>query len=326
MIKRHSLQRLLAVVSLLSVLCCLTVLAPAQDFDGTGKAKKAKGDKGKGKGKSEWGNEEDAKLWKMAEKAYKQQSKATETVRAKVVKELRKSGLADADQRNPDDWFTQLTGGADIWRYDTITHKPYRELFERIAAWQQRIPDTVSRQEFNAYAQANLHEGASPAWKAHDKNETLDALTKMFRDLDRNRDGVLDSSEAPERLRSSWSSWDMNRDGVIDLPEYAHYAGARVEQLLNPTPVEEVPIYVQRERVYGGGQWPDSIPRWLRELDDDRDGQIGLYEWYAHGLSIPDYRQLDANDDGFITTDEWFAWATTHAAALAPTPPPRPKK
>jgi RNA polymerase sigma factor (sigma-70 family) len=49
---------------------------------------------------------------------------------------------------------------------------------------------------------------------------------------------------------------------------------------------------------------PKDFPKWFKELDEDGDGQVALYEWRKSGKSFEEFRQYDFNDDGFITVDE----------------------
>jgi len=56
--------------------------------------------------------------------------------------------------------------------------------------------------------------------------------------------------------------------------------------------------------IRGASDVPKDIPAWFRQLDTDRDGQVGLYEWKVSGRSIQEFKQYDRNNDGFITIEE----------------------
>ncbi len=48
----------------------------------------------------------------------------------------------------------------------------------------------------------------------------------------------------------------------------------------------------------------NGLPGWFTQLDRDRDGQIGLFEWKHGRLPTELFQRLDLNDDGFITPEE----------------------
>jgi hypothetical protein len=60
----------------------------------------------------------------------------------------------------------------------------------------------------------------------------------------------------------------------------------------------------QRPIVYRAGKLPKGLPAWFAQLDTDRDGQVGLYEWKAAGKPISAFLAMDANGDGFLTVEE----------------------
>jgi hypothetical protein len=58
-----------------------------------------------------------------------------------------------------------------------------------------------------------------------------------------------------------------------------------------------------------------DLPKNIRVLDEDKDGQIGLYEWPK--TKIKQFTALDSNSDGFLTPDELAAAAKKEAADKA---------
>jgi hypothetical protein len=129
-----------------------------------------------------------------------------------------------------------------------------------------------------------------------------------FRRRDNNGDNVLNRDEMPDAIREDVGRYDTNRDGLIDQTEYRTYFSARMnrggnEQDPNPVTIILEEEFDQRPTVYRAGKMPKE-PRWLEELDTDRDGQVGLYEWRRGGKDIEDFATYDPNDDGFITAEE----------------------
>src|SRR5205807_8961735 len=59
-----------------------------------------------------------------------------------------------------------------------------------------------------------------------------------------------------------------------------------------------------RATVYRFGKLPKELPAWFAEIDTDKDGQIGLYEWVKAGRNVDEFRAMDRNDDGLLTVDE----------------------
>ena len=61
-----------------------------------------------------------------------------------------------------------------------------------------------------------------------------------------------------------------------------------------------------RPAVYRYGKLPKEAPSWFTELDTDKDGQIGLYEWRKAGRPMSEFAEMDLNNDGFVTAEEWL--------------------
>ncbi len=58
--------------------------------------------------------------------------------------------------------------------------------------------------------------------------------------------------------------------------------------------------------VYRFGKLPKEVPSWFEELDTDKDGQVGLYEWRKAGRATADFVDMDLNGDGLLTAEEWI--------------------
>jgi Ca2+-binding EF-hand superfamily protein len=138
---------------------------------------------------------------------------------------------------------------------------------------------------------------------------------RIFRDLDRNRDGRLDALEIQRssRLRAEAERWDANRDGIIVLDEFRPYVEARFQ---GQRPGSGMPFGQgiasgatngtgNTTEVAGGyraGKLPPNFPSWFTELDQDADGQVALHEW--KGRPLDEFLPMDRNKDGFITIEE----------------------
>jgi len=138
-----------------------------------------------------------------------------------------------------------------------------------------------------------------------------------FKRLDTNNDGALSVEEMQaagrfgSRIYDERDKWDRNRNGKIELDEYIEYTRNRNQQRKGggqPPPAQPDAIVPQAEDkrpvVYRVGKLPKDLPTWFEELDQDKDGQVGLYEWKAGGKSVDAFLALDHNGDGFITAEE----------------------
>jgi hypothetical protein len=130
-----------------------------------------------------------------------------------------------------------------------------------------------------------------------------------FKRRDRNGDGVLSEDEMGRSLRAVFQLYDANKDGVIDLKEFKAYYADQVKQRQNQLGgAAVVAVAIEQEEkkppVYRAGKLPKGIPDWFAQLDTDKDGQIGLYEWVASGRPIEQFLAMDRNNDGFLTIDE----------------------
>jgi hypothetical protein len=78
----------------------------------------------------------------------------------------------------------------------------------------------------------------------------------------------------------------------------------------------------ERPVVYSGAKLPPGLPAWFAQLDTDKDGQIGLYEWLAAKKPLAEFQAMDRNGDGFLTPDEvfYYIYGETEPDAVAAIP------
>ncbi len=159
-----------------------------------------------------------------------------------------------------------------------------------------------------------------------------DFMDSRFKEMDKNKDGFVTMDEASDRMKPMFAQFDTNGDGKVDATEYKtamsqRFAGgggigapggpgggmAVPPQEFNPTPsgggrnrdrAEEEDT--SRVSVSRFGKLPKGVPGFFTEMDDDRDGMIGLYEWRRHGRKSADFVEMDLNADGYLTADEWL--------------------
>jgi Ca2+-binding EF-hand superfamily protein len=233
-------------------------------------------------------------------------------------------GMMDPNQR-----WDMFARGKDVITRNDVDPMMQR-WFDRMVEQMGITNGQISRQQFLGYMQQRMAGGgpgggrpgnAAPGGNSQQGGrggpDPSGWAEASFRRLDLNGDGLLNFDEMPETLRAEREKWDTNKDGFIDLNEYKAYIQARVQQFrqergmggwgLPGMPGSDPPPDEEEEKkpvVYRVGNLPKGLPSWFLELDEDQDGQIGLYEWKRSGRSMAEFNQIDRNGDGFLTVDE----------------------
>jgi Ca2+-binding EF-hand superfamily protein len=259
----------------------------------------------------------------------------------------RGGGRGGGFNMDPGARFDQMTNGKGVWVRSEITDQRQQFFFDRMADSLKITNGQITRDQYVTYMQQMMANwgggrrggGQTPTTPATPGAPTSPGDTRqrdrggnsdrantwaetMFRQLDQNQDGYLNSDEMPEALRTELDKWDTDKNGLIDLNEFKAYFQARIQQFVadrnaagggwwgggwgggdsgQPEPPEEerkVPI------VYRMDNLPKELPAWFTQYDSNRDAQISLAEWRANGRSIDEFRKIDRNDDGFLTVDE----------------------
>ncbi len=175
---------------------------------------------------------------------------------------------------------------------------------------------------------------AAPGQVAGGAPGSAEWVEGRFRESDLNKDGFISPDEASSKLKQTLPQYDKNGDGKLDLNEYKGYMAERFAGGPNGPggfgqiqPIQQQPDYnaqfgggsgrsqVKREEedaarvsVSRFGKLPKEVPAFFTELDDDRDGMVGLYEWRRHGRKTADFVEMDLNADGYLTADEWLRY------------------
>ncbi|HEX4592297.1 MAG TPA: EF-hand domain-containing protein, partial [Gemmataceae bacterium] len=167
--------------------------------------------------------------------------------------------------------------------------------------------------------------GSPPGRPGEMSAEDMDRHAEdSFRKHDKNNDGQLELNEMPDSLKTTLANYDTNKDGLVSLEEFKGYYRDRIQMRMQEqgqgqpgqappadglAPTTDIAPALEEEKrtaVYRFGKLPKEIPAWFVEMDVDKDGQIGLWEWVrVRGAnSIDEFRAMDRNDDGLLTAEE----------------------
>lgn len=180
--------------------------------------------------------------------------------------------------------------------FDRIAHEtpasPQNRLDPSDPAY-KRSPTELSPELFLANAKVKFMEDIREEGARFDTPKEMTKLTERFernfgmsmpRDL---QDVVLRSADDARIIIAK------QREETVGLINDAKNAKSQQNaKLANSTTRKTAP----------GTRSPDKLPDWFSELDRDRDGQIGLYEWDRRRFA--EFTKWDLNGDGFVEPRE----------------------
>jgi Ca2+-binding EF-hand superfamily protein len=223
-------------------------------------------------------------------------------------------------QFDPNMIFNMMSGGQDVIVIANVQSRDpnAKENMTNWATAHGISNGQLTRDQFAQYMQERMAQrgqgnGPGGQWG---QNRNLDADAEdQFKRLDRNGDGVLTTDEMNQSLLAEWQKWDKNGDGQIDLAEYKEYYKARMEARMGNRQGQNNILVDgngqdlgqdddKRPTVYKVGHLPKELPPWFEQMDSDKDGQVGLYEWKKAGGDLHLFAEMDRNGDGFLTVEE----------------------
>ena len=161
---------------------------------------------------------------------------------------------------------------------------------------------------------------------------------RTFRELDRNRDGVLSGNEVPrtaarerrnnneriyrdsrDRAETRAGRLDRNESGVVEGYEWPynravfHRLDGNRDSVLPPEELDNIDSATlteldrNRDGTVGSNEWPGGFAKFER-LDNDRDGRVSADEYFERGGEWRRRQRFDVwdkNGDGIIQSTEW---------------------
>jgi hypothetical protein len=207
-------------------------------------------------------------------------------------------------------WYTLLIGKNDEWRRADAPSAPIAALFDRAAQRLELGPvPAITRAEFLKYARHVLMRDQPKRGEVPDPNEDAD---KVFRTLDKDRDGELDREEMTAALKEERVLADSDGNGRISKTEYRAYFQRKVAARIKVLAAKDAPAgekTAAKTDTRPAAKGAIALPDWFTTLDTDKDKQISLFEWRQAGRPVTEFQEMDLNGDGLLTAEEYLRWA-----------------
>lgn len=137
--------------------------------------------------------------------------------------------------------------------------------------------------------------------------------TKVFEEMDANKDGVISKKEFDAYHNKHFKELDANHDGKITIEEFE--AG---HSAMHEDHCDEPHHGFGQHHGYDEQQSDSFISKRFEAADTNHDGALSREEAKSMPMILDHFDEIDTNKDGKVTEEEIKAMMEGHDAAPAP--------